>query len=144
MRFNLRVMFGAMLVLGLMFAAVLIVLSVVFHAQVYPLEQQQLMHLHNWRGEIKLYILRHNLKEWDSLAAVLRDFHIASSDQRLPESERERYRELVSYGSKDLWGSEIMILPGAKSPDLIIRSYGPNRRDDGGGGDDIEVEVNFR
>jgi len=144
MQFRYEGMLGGIVVVALVLSSFAFAPVSFFHAGCCPPEHQQRMHLSNWCHEIKLHVLRHNLHEWNNLAAVLCDFHIASSDQRLPERDRERYRELVSYGSEDLWGSEIMILPGAKSPNFILRSYGPNGRDDGGGGDDIEVEINFR
>lgn len=52
----------------------------------------------------------------------------------------EPHEELQA--GKDPWRSELVYVP-AGSRTVIIRSKGPNLTDDGGGGDDIEVSVEF-
>ncbi|MEW4565078.1 hypothetical protein AB1K70_21315 [Bremerella sp. JC770] len=41
----------------------------------------------------------------------------------------------------DVWGSKIVLIKDVEAKRWILRSYGPNRRDDNGEGDDIQEDT---
>lgn len=90
--------------------------------------------------KMRWYALNNPPRKWHDFHEIKGDITPMPDDCICPE--------FLSFGKsspiqseKDPWGSEIVISKGHQHNEWTLKSLGPNRRDDGGCGDDIEVHV---
>lgn len=96
-----------------------------------PLSQVQEFELMSFSQSMDLFIEKNGFADWIRMDEVLEDLE----------------REGLFKPSKpleaglDRWGMPIVLLRDEVNRKWILRSFGPNRRDEWGDGDDIQIET---
>ena len=120
-------LFGLLMVMGMTFTPVGIRSAVC----VIPISVGVQIELIQLGQAMSLYALNHGPTDWPNVDAMLFD---VQQDGTYTVSPR------LEHGF-DIWGSKILLIKDKGNKRWILRSYGPNRQDDNGEGDDIQEDL---
>jgi len=100
------------------------------------------MALAQFSTQLHYYVTAHAPKEWATLDDAVAEIY--GSGNLDDQSDFLFGKPPQIANGIDPWGSKIVLVKGSKENRWILRSFGPNGRDDGGEGDDIDVELWIR
>lgn len=79
---------------------------------------------------MQIYVHNNGRVDWPSLDAMQADIKV-DGFYAIPPRFQQGF---------DVWGSKIVLIKDEQARRWILRSFGPNRRDDNGEGDDIQED----
>ena len=98
-------------------------------------------HIDRELSAVKAYTLALQLKNEhppSDLKGLMADWEVTPEAERAPDQCRHMQ------SGKDSWGTRFYYKFDAKTEKLVIRSFGPNKKDEKGKGDDLHREYDLR